>query len=172
MDDEKHEPGEDLPPAVSAMTRVDTSCAPRGAERRCRCCGGDDRRQVRARPPDRLGRGGMGAVYEAADLRLDRGVAVKRMSAGLLATMRRSTIRAGGPCRRQVNHPNIITWYDYGAIGADGAHGHGAAPGVTLRAKMMHGAGRPSSRLPPTGVRADARRHSTPAHEQQWVHRD
>jgi eukaryotic-like serine/threonine-protein kinase len=88
---------------------------------------------------DRLiGRGGMGAVYEAADLRLDRAVAVKIMigrAFGDHASIRRFEREARAVAR--LNHPNIITLFDYGAIGVDGAYMvmellHGA----TLRAQL------------------------------------
>jgi eukaryotic-like serine/threonine-protein kinase len=72
---------------------------------------------------DRLiGRGGMGAVYEAADLRLARSVAVKIMrgrSFGDRQALRRFE-REAQTCA-QLTHPNIITVFDFGAVGADGA---------------------------------------------------
>ena len=72
---------------------------------------------------DRLiGKGGMGAVYEAADLRLARNVAVKVMrgrSFGDRQALRRFE-REAQACAR-LTHPNIITVYDFGAVGADGA---------------------------------------------------
>jgi GAF domain-containing protein len=72
---------------------------------------------------DRLiGKGGMGAVYEAADLRLARSVAVKVMlgrAFGDRQALRRFE-REAQVCAR-LPHPNIITVFDFGAIGADGA---------------------------------------------------
>ena len=73
---------------------------------------------------DRLiGKGGMGAVYEAADLRLARSVAVKIMlgrAFGDRQALRRFE-REAQACAR-LTHPNIITVYDYGVVGADGAY--------------------------------------------------
>ena len=72
---------------------------------------------------DRLiGKGGMGAVYEAADLRLSRSVAVKIMlgrAFGDRQALRRFE-REAQVCA-QLTHPNIITVFDFGAVGADGA---------------------------------------------------
>ena len=72
---------------------------------------------------DRLiGKGGMGAVYEAADLRLSRSVAVKIMlgrAFGDRQALRRFE-REAQACAR-LTHPNIITVFDFGAVGADGA---------------------------------------------------
>jgi hypothetical protein len=72
---------------------------------------------------DRLiGKGGMGAVYEAADLRLSRSVAVKVMlgrAFGDRLALRRFE-REAQVCAR-LTHPNIVTIFDYGAVGAEGA---------------------------------------------------
>lgn len=71
----------------------------------------------------RLGRGGMGAVYEGRDLRLDRRIAVKIMLSELFgqeAALRRFEREAQAAAR--LNHPNIIQIYDYGPIGATGAY--------------------------------------------------
>jgi eukaryotic-like serine/threonine-protein kinase len=69
-----------------------------------------------------IGKGGMGAVYEALDLRLDRIVAVKLLldrafdQEHALRRFRR-TARA----LARLSHPNIVSVYDYGALEAHGA---------------------------------------------------
>jgi hypothetical protein len=72
---------------------------------------------------DRLiGKGGMGAVYEAADLRLNRTVAVKVMTGRLFgdtAALRRFSREAQASAR--LVHPNIVRLYDYGELSAHGA---------------------------------------------------
>jgi len=72
---------------------------------------------------DRLiGKGGMGAVYEAADLRLNRAVAVKVMTGRLFgdtAALRRFSREAQASAR--LVHPNIVRLYDYGELSAEGA---------------------------------------------------
>jgi RIO-like serine/threonine protein kinase len=70
-----------------------------------------------------LGKGGMGAVYEAMDLRLDRKVAIKIMLGSMFGdrtALRRFEREARASAR--LNHPNIITVYDYGVTGAEGAY--------------------------------------------------
>jgi RIO-like serine/threonine protein kinase len=70
-----------------------------------------------------IGRGGMGAVYEATDLRLNRSVAIKIMLGqmfGDLKALRRFDREAQASAR--LNHPNIIALYDYGGIRTDGAY--------------------------------------------------
>ena len=88
---------------------------------------------------DRLiGKGGMGAVYEAADLRLARSVAVKIMRGrafGDRQALRRFE-REAQACAR-LTHPNIITVFDFGAVAADGAFlVMELVQGRTLRAEL------------------------------------
>ncbi len=66
-----------------------------------------------------LGRGGMGAVYKARDPVLDRLVAVKRLSAEVLAEpgMRERFLREARSAAR-LQHPNIVTVHEFGE--ADG----------------------------------------------------
>jgi hypothetical protein len=72
---------------------------------------------------DRLiGKGGMGAVYEAADLKLNRTVSVKVMIGRLFgdtAALRRFSREAQASAR--LVHPNIVRLYDYGELSAGGA---------------------------------------------------
>ncbi len=69
-----------------------------------------------------LGKGGMGAVYEATDLRINRPVAVKILSgAGFgnreaLRRFEREAQTAG-----KLNHRNIVTIFDYGVLSTKGA---------------------------------------------------
>jgi eukaryotic-like serine/threonine-protein kinase len=70
-----------------------------------------------------IGHGGMGAVYEATDLRLSRRVAIKIMLGQMFgdrAALRRFEREAQASAR--LNHPNIVTVYDYGGIRSDGAY--------------------------------------------------
>jgi hypothetical protein len=73
---------------------------------------------------DRLvGKGGMGAVYEARDLRLDRSVAVKIMLSrafGEQAALRR--FRREARAAAHLDHPNIVAVHDYGALEGEGAY--------------------------------------------------
>ncbi len=71
----------------------------------------------------RIGTGGMGAVYEASDLRLDRVVAVKVMTGRLFgntSALRRFEREARAAARLQ--HPNIVAIYDFGSLRGGGAY--------------------------------------------------
>jgi len=69
-----------------------------------------------------LGKGGMGAVYEATDTRINRRVAVKILSGAMfgnrdaLRRFEREAQTAG-----KLNHRNIVTVFDYGILSTEGA---------------------------------------------------
>ena len=67
-----------------------------------------------------IGRGGMGAVYLAEDLRLDRKVAIKVLSSSAVKDQERvNRFRQEARSISTLNHPNIITIHDFGY--ADGS---------------------------------------------------
>jgi eukaryotic-like serine/threonine-protein kinase len=88
---------------------------------------------------DRLiGKGGMGAVYEACDLRLDRIVALKIMLSrafgqpGALRRFRREARTAA-----RLSHPNIVAVFDVGSLEGEGAYiVMERVQGTTLRAAI------------------------------------
>jgi eukaryotic-like serine/threonine-protein kinase len=69
-----------------------------------------------------LGKGGMGAVYEATDTRINRPVAVKLLSGAMfgnkdaLRRFEREAQTAG-----KLNHRSIVTVFDYGVLSTEGA---------------------------------------------------
>jgi hypothetical protein len=70
-----------------------------------------------------IGKGGMGAVYEALDLRLHRTVALKAMlgkSFGDASALRRFAREA--QISAKLDHPNIVRVYDYGELQGGGAY--------------------------------------------------
>ncbi len=70
-----------------------------------------------------LGRGGMGAVYKAEDLRLQRSVAVKILSGGYFGNaeaLRRFQREAQASAR--LNHNNIVRIHDFGLLHTEGAY--------------------------------------------------
>ena len=69
-----------------------------------------------------LGRGGMGAVYRARDLRLDRRVAVKVVRAELLGDPEaRRRFRREAQLVARLQHPSIVSIFDYGSLPDGGA---------------------------------------------------
>lgn len=70
-----------------------------------------------------IGKGGMGAVYEATDLRLHRQVALKIITGELFGN-REALGRFEREARlsARLNHPNIVALHDYGRAGAEGAY--------------------------------------------------
>jgi hypothetical protein len=89
---------------------------------------------------DRLiGKGGMGAVYQAADLRLQRNVAIKVMLGSMFGdpqALRRFEREARMSAR--LNHSNIIAVYDYGGVGSEGAYlVMELVAGITLRHELV-----------------------------------
>jgi len=122
---------------------------------------------------DRLiGKGGMGAVYEAADLRLARAVAVKIMQGrtfGDRQAMWRFQREAQASAR--LAHPNIVTVFDFGPAGADGAFlVMELLRGRTLRSELSR-----RGLLPPATAAnwlGQIGNAVAAAHEQGIVHRD
>jgi hypothetical protein len=69
-----------------------------------------------------LGRGGMGAVYRARDMRLDRLVAVKVVRAELLGDPdARLRFRREAQIVARLQHPSIVAIFDYGTFADGGA---------------------------------------------------
>ncbi len=85
-----------------------------------------------------LGKGGMGAVYEASDLRLRRTVAVKVMLGrgfGRATALRR--FRREARAAAQLNHPNVVAVHDVGSLEGEGAYlVMERVRGVTLREEL------------------------------------
>jgi GAF domain-containing protein len=70
----------------------------------------------------RLGRGGMGAVYRARDVRLDRDVAVKLVRPDLIGDPEaRARFRREAQIVARLSHPGVVTVFDYGTLDAGGA---------------------------------------------------
>jgi eukaryotic-like serine/threonine-protein kinase len=69
-----------------------------------------------------VGRGGMGAVFRARDLRLDRDVAIKTVNAELVAdSVSQARFQREAQIVARLQHPAIVTIFDYGSLP------HGAA---------------------------------------------
>jgi predicted ATPase len=116
-----------------------------------------------------LGQGGMGVVYRARQLSLDRPVALKVLPAGCardpawLSRFRREALTAGA-----LNHPHICTVYDSGECGGRPFLSMELVQGRTLEALA-------GQRLPAAEVArllAQAARALAAAHAAGVVHRD
>ncbi len=69
-----------------------------------------------------LGRGGMGAVYRARDMRLDRDVAIKVVRGELLADAdARARFRREAQVVARLQHPGVVSVFDYGTLGSGAA---------------------------------------------------
>lgn len=87
-----------------------------------------------------LGSGGMGEVYLAEDLKLRRKVALKMLAPELTGDERGlQRFEQEAYASSALNHPNILTIYEFGQ--ADGMHYIASeyVEGTTLRQKMLHG---------------------------------
>jgi eukaryotic-like serine/threonine-protein kinase len=61
-----------------------------------------------------LGAGGMGVLYSAHDVRLDRRVALKLIHPGLEETSGKARLRREAQAMARLNHPNVAGLYDLG----------------------------------------------------------
>jgi serine/threonine protein kinase len=88
-----------------------------------------------------IGRGGMGAVYEATDLRLNRQVAAKFVRTAALGSgpAQRRFVREAQACAR-LQHANIVRVYDFGVAGETAYLVMEYVAGVTWRTQLV-GAG-------------------------------
>ena len=71
----------------------------------------------RYRLDSELGRGGMGTVYRATDLELQREVAVKILSASSHTADGRERLIREASAAAALNHPHIVTIHDVGDYG-------------------------------------------------------
>jgi tetratricopeptide (TPR) repeat protein len=92
-------------------------------------------RPARYRIDRELGRGGMGIVYQATDLVLDRAVALKVLPDGLRDNPQalRNFVREAKAAAK-LNHPNIVTVYDAGEQGGRTYIAMEYVDGTTLKA--------------------------------------
>jgi len=116
-----------------------------------------------------LGRGGMGSVYRARDKSLDRIVAVKRIkSGGDDESFQRFTREAQQVAKMQ--HPNIVTIYDFGRD-SDGPYiVMELIGGETLAARLLRRGALPAPQV--AGVLEGVSAAIAHAHSKGVIHRD
>jgi tRNA A-37 threonylcarbamoyl transferase component Bud32 len=120
----------------------------------------------------RLGRGGMGTVYEAADTALDRRVAVKVIREDLVGSPAAADrFRLEARAAASFSHPNVVTVHDFGVARETRAFlVMELLRGCTLRDEM-----RGARRLSPArtvAILRDLAAAVDAAHARQLVHRD
>jgi hypothetical protein len=118
-----------------------------------------------------IGQGGMGAVFRARDLGLDRDVAVKVVRPDFTASPQaRERFRREARLAARLQHPAIVSVYDYGTT-ADGSAYlvMEFVRGTDLRARLADGPLDASEALRVLSAVADA---VDAAHREQVIHRD
>lgn len=119
---------------------------------------------------EQIGAGGMGIVYRAHDLDLERDVALKVLPPGMLADeAARRRFRKEALALAKLNHPNIATVHEFGSQDEVDFLVTEYIPGITLDVRLKDGS------LPLKDVErlgTQLAQGLSAAHEQNVVHRD
>ena len=120
----------------------------------------------------RLGRGGMGTVYLASDLTLERQVAVKVIRDDLVGSAEAAErFRREARAAASFGHPNVVTVHDFGvAAGTRAFLVMELLRGGTVREELLGQKRFPKARV--LSVLKDACSALGAAHHRQLVHRD
>ncbi len=122
---------------------------------------------------DRIGRGGMGVVYQAYDPELDRRIALKVLrvagGAGTVGQRARERLLREAKALAQLSHPNVVSAYDVGTLGQDVFVAMELVEGQTLKKWIR--AEKPSE-WQRVKVLLAAGRGLMAAHEAGLIHRD
>ena len=119
---------------------------------------------------EQIGAGGMGIVFRAHDLQLDRDVAVKVLPAGTISDSgARARFYKEALALARLNHPNIATVHEFGSQDGVDYLVIEYIAGVTLNTKLLGGA---LSAQEAMSLAVQLAQALEAAHEQGVVHRD
>ena len=119
---------------------------------------------------EEIGRGGMGVVYRARQLGLDRTVALKMVLSGLMAGPRQlSRFRAEGAALARLQHPNIVQIYDVGQAAGRPYFAFELVAGGSLAQRLQ---GTPQAVRPAAQLIEILARAVHAAHANGVIHRD
>jgi tetratricopeptide (TPR) repeat protein len=125
---------------------------------------------------DEIGRGGMGIVYLASDLELERPVAIKFLPSELAANPEAvKMFRAEARSAASMNHPNIVHIYDVAVVNDQPCIVMEYVQGRTVREVMRIRGSNEKQPLPPRRVAEIGRemcRALAYAHRSNVIHRD
>ncbi len=117
-----------------------------------------------------LGRGGMGVVYQARQVSLDRMVALKMLLRGGMATADDvARFRAEAEAVARIDHPNIVPIYEVGELDGQPFFSMKFVAGTTLAARLAEG---PLAAREAAALLAPICRAVHFAHQQGVLHRD
>ncbi|MFQ5798379.1 MAG: protein kinase [Bacteroidota bacterium] len=119
---------------------------------------------------EKLGEGGMGVVYKAQDLKLDRPVALKFLPARLSTSEpEKARLIQEARAASALNHPNVATIHEIAEADDQTFLVMEYVDGVTLREKAQEGRLKIKEIV---GIAIQAAEGLQKAHEQQIIHRD
>ena len=119
---------------------------------------------------EKIGAGGMGVVYRALDLQLNRDVALKVLPLGALGDeAARKQFRKEALALAKLNHPNIETVFEFGSQDGVDFLAMELIPGHPLSRKTSQG---PLAQQEIVGLATQLAEGLSAAHEQGVIHRD
>ncbi len=117
-----------------------------------------------------IGRGGMGVVYRARQVSLNREVAVKMILAGQFAgSAQKARFRREAEAAAQLRHPNIVAIHEVGEFEGRSYFSMDYIEGPTLAARLKQGPITPAEAAKLVRVLAEAVHY---AHQRGTLHRD